>query len=394
LGVLLSIYLHLALILCHYILYVDHSQTHRGVIDWLSLKKEGIIEEYHGLHTNRQPTPRLLNIKALYIGSDVSRHYFHGVVHSVFDDACNLAAKKNRSKSSAIISLLSRRIGNIPHGIKLDTPKGFSFKDYLKSDDVIVCQRGIIRFRGSCLSIDLREANRWDRRISMFHADLKNPCIMTSWLRTCQRVMARAYEMTPEALPFVLPLLGILNGEFGFKHGLPARIQKRVAGNSFLTELSSVVEKKVSALVETTKNMDIRRFVRILGDLIGLGPGLTPTGDDFITGFLAGLFCTSGNDPARLHLLKVLNYKSHAIFNMTNEISRAFLSHAAQGRFCESVVCLVEHMSTSRSVLSLNKAIENVLNTGSTSGIATTTGLLVGLITWGYNKSQKRGVQS
>lgn len=281
----------------------------------------------------------------------------------------------------------------MPQGAKLDTPKGFTFKDHLKSGDVIDCREGIIYFGQSSLSIDLREAKRWDRRISTFHTDLKNTDIKNSWLKVCQKVIIRAREMTPEALPFVFPLFGVIHGGFNRKNGLYARLQKTIASDPFLTGLASVAEGKVPALIKAAQKTDIGGFACMLGVLVGLGPGLTPSGDDFITGFIAGLFCTSGNDPARLHFLKALKDKCRVIFNGTNEISRVFLSQAVHGHFCESLVCLVKHMAINKSVFSLNSAVDAALSMGSTSGIVTTAGLLTGLIPWGYYETEERGAR-
>ena len=67
--------------------------------------------------------------------------------------------------------------------------------------------------------------------------------------------------------------------------------------------------------------------------LIGLGTGLTPSGDDFLGGFLIGLHAIGDTGAAR-HLWKAIREDAGTA---TNPISWAFLSAAARGRGCASL---------------------------------------------------------
>lgn len=69
----------------------------------------------------------------------------------------------------------------------------------------------------------------------------------------------------------------------------------------------------------------------IVGELLGLGPGLTPSGDDFLGGFLAALAATGRRDRA--------NVLAHCIGRLgaegTNEISLAHLNATIRFGLCE-----------------------------------------------------------
>ena len=75
-----------------------------------------------------------------------------------------------------------------------------------------------------------------------------------------------------------------------------------------------------------------------LCQLIGLGIGLTPSGDDFLCGFLAGLrLSLSESDRFR----QILEKKICSHLNRTNEISAAFLHCAVLGQFSAPIHLLI-----------------------------------------------------
>lgn len=76
-----------------------------------------------------------------------------------------------------------------------------------------------------------------------------------------------------------------------------------------------------------------------LARLIGLGTGLTPSGDDFLCGMLAGLILTGKSDSQFAEILKETIQDS---LTNTNDISRAFLLCALEGKFSTAVNSLTE----------------------------------------------------
>ncbi len=54
-----------------------------------------------------------------------------------------------------------------------------------------------------------------------------------------------------------------------------------------------------------TRGCDLAETGQVAG-LIGLGPGLTPSGDDFLVGYLAGLWCSAGSTRLRVEFLSAL----------------------------------------------------------------------------------------
>ncbi len=114
-----------------------------------------------------------------------------------------------------------------------------------------------------------------------------------------------------------------------------------------------------------------------LSRLIGLGTGLTPCGDDFLCGVLAGLtLCHMAGHPFA-HALK-RELRSH--LNDTNDISRAFLRCALDSYFSCAVVSLRE-ISGAGDIADAFLAIGHSSGTDTLCGILFTLRFLRGSIT-------------
>ena len=82
----------------------------------------------------------------------------NGIVHSVFDHACNIQLDRNR-----LVTLISPKLPNYPSAIKLDITEdqklcSIGFKTGMKS----VINKDEIKMPEICISIKLTGANVWD----------------------------------------------------------------------------------------------------------------------------------------------------------------------------------------------------------------------------------------
>jgi hypothetical protein len=103
-----------------------------------------------------------------------------------------------------------------------------------------------------------------------------------------------------------------------------------------------------------------------LGQVVGLGIGLTPSGDDFLCGVLAGLHllgCTE--EPFGRQLRQTVTQQ----LSRTNDISAAFLTCACRGQFSQAV-CRLSDGLTPTEMAHLFSAI------GHSSGMDTLCGVL------------------
>lgn len=195
-----------------------------------------------------------------------------GSVHSVFRHAFNWTGA-----AGDFFTVLDRRGGNVPDSILVDLPDGFSFQDFTAAGDPVAAAPEALRLPG--LRIRLENASRWN-------AEIRPGRLTASWA-----------VMPPEPPDAADPF------------------ERRI--NTLLPQLLEALRSRDAAGVESAA-----------AGLIGLGGGLTPTGDDILVG-LIGTLKMAGSDPW-------INAVAERIAQMaegkTTEVSAAALRHAAAGR--------------------------------------------------------------
>ncbi|MCX6349977.1 MAG: DUF2877 domain-containing protein, partial [Candidatus Aureabacteria bacterium] len=118
----------------------------------------------------------------------------------------------------------------------------------------------------------------------------------------------------------------------------------RDRGHRPLGRMDSELKLRMDALVSCLTNREESEFENAFLSLLGLGDGLTPAADDFLTGALAAAWWLKearSSEFLREESAKLI--ARHA--DKTTPISRHFLSAAAQGVFCEFVYRLLEAFS-------------------------------------------------
>ncbi|MGY1772538.1 DUF2877 domain-containing protein [Blastococcus sp. SYSU D00813] len=123
----------------------------------------------------------------------------------------------------------------------------------------------------------------------------------------------------------------------------------------------------LAALRGAVRRADLDAALRTATRLIGLGPGLTPAGDDVMAGTMAGLVLL-GHPAADRFAAGVYALAA----GRTTELSRALLRHAAAGRVSGEYAAVLQGLVGERP---LGPAIAGLMATGSTSGRAMALGL-------------------
>ncbi|MDI2124731.1 DUF2877 domain-containing protein [Yinghuangia seranimata] len=116
-------------------------------------------------------------------------------------------------------------------------------------------------------------------------------------------------------------------------------------------------------------------------DLVGLGPGLTPSGDDAVCGVLLAL----ADRPATAPLAtRVAGWAS----GRTTALSAALIGHAARGQGCDEVVDAID---AARGHGAVEPALTRLLEVGHTSGADLALGALTALTA--VTASEMRGTR-
>jgi Protein of unknown function (DUF2877) len=282
-----------------------------------------------------------MHLTALSAGHEAPRIRFNGVIHSVFDRACNVRIDDGR-----LLALLTPCLGNVPHGARIAAPAGFGFARYLTIGGPVGCRANVLRMAG--LSIDLGTATPWQGELAAAGVDLSVPQVTRAW-RTAWRMLGR---------------------------GRPRACDAQVA------LLSRTVDRRGLCLARAARHLRVHEAARAVEGLIGCGPGLTPSGDDLIVGFLAGLWSTGGDDPARHTFRRALCAAVAAAAGSTGDISRVYLTHATRGRFAEPLATLATRIGDGAPVGEIERLTAAALRVGHSSGRDGVLGLLLGLAAW------------
>lgn len=287
-----------------------------------------------------------MRLFALSAGIEAPTGRFSGKVHSVFDRACNIGLE-----TGALLTLVSSEKTNVPNGLRIKTPARFAFPDFVRVGEPAACRGGTVRFTQSVLSIDLRSAACWHIDLSGLRIDLHRRDQAAAWTAAWQTLRQ---HQRGDTIPAIIEAVARAEGAFG----------------------------TVPALLVATGALQVEEACAAIDPLIGLGPGLTPAGDDFLVGYLAGLWSTAGSDTARLRFLASVGAWLSQAASQTNVISRAHIQSAVRGHASEPIARLAERLDQADTIDSVCAGTQAALQVGHSSGTDGVAGLLFGCAAW------------
>ena len=290
-----------------------------------------------------------MQLHAASIGEAVPRENFDALVQSVFDSAVNLRL----ADEDRLITVLISDHYELPQGIRI-AKSDISYQS-LAVGRQAASRGGILRFDSSPLSIDLRGAPIWKCRVHDLNTDMRLSVSQKAWSTS----------------------LDLLTKEQKLKNtDLRADDLFQIDTGSALSQRMS---RPVMGLIAAAEQFDTKGSIHAAEKMIGLGPGVTPSGDDILSGFLAGLWSMAGGNQTQLSFIRSFGNEIIQIAKQTSEISRTYLYHATQGRVSSSLSSLAKAIGTGNGV---EQATQEAMRVGHSSGMDSVTGLLVGLCVW------------
>lgn len=133
----------------------------------------------------------------------------------------------------------------------------------------------------------------------------------------------------------------------------------------------------IAGLVESLARRNRKSLKVVTSSLAGLGPGLTPSGDDFLAGLLLALALVREQRPDA-ELTEIAGLLVETAAPRTHEISAAYLRAAHAGEVGEQWHPLLAAISAGDSQ-KLRDAADRVLEFGETSGADMLAGFIAGL---------------
>lgn len=285
-------------------------------------------------------------ITAETIGCRVARASRGGRVAAVFAHACNLAMD-----DGALVTVLAENTGRVAHGIRLacELPRYRG----LRAGTPVHLDAERLVFSAVPCEVILPAAAVWTPDLRIGLCD-RNGASREAALFACNLLSGAAAQSASECLATVLR-----------SDHPPTLIGTRLC--AALRQLAPATRARDSAVA-----------LGALAQLIGLGPGLTPAGDDFIIGWLAGLTlaATTSEQQAFLHAVCA---EIRGLRSATTSVSSQHLDDACALMFSERLSDLGVAIATGAPALVVAARVAAQLGVGATSGADAAAGLMFAL---------------
>jgi hypothetical protein len=278
-----------------------------------------------------------------------------GAVQSVFDGAINVMFP------GGLVCLVPESAGKGPLNVTLKLPDVTAGLQSLAAEvgGEVVVNGPILELCG-------------DRQILLTHAEIYHPNHSFRLpLVERERVWANSEAMR---------MVAIESGKMAGLGGLLELLTPIPAGavNGKLNIFASAALMRIASLEKALLKEDRGALASAVHDLVGLGPGLTPSSDDMLAGLvlLSGLYSANGGRTS--HSIRLLSEViGEEVCGRTTRLSEEFLLQACSGNGNEPVLGLCSALLTGRK-RSVEEETIRVLQIGETSGTDMILGVVLG----------------
>lgn len=269
-------------------------------------------------------------------------------IHSVFRRAANITL------DGGLLALVSAELPRMPNGVQLPPAEARALLRRLRPGMAIVVGDQALAIPACDCAIDLASAAVWEPRPNITRGSVRPADLARRALR-----LARLLADQPEQGG-----LGALAGPLLLGQPVPE------------TPLAQLAFLALRALVAASQRLALDDVAAAARQLAGLGPGLTPAGDDALGGFAAVLALLGGRAAQHDQIAETI---AAAAQPHTTTLSGVLLAHAARGEVAEHVGTLLRALATPcTDNATLTQATKGLLAHGATSGGDTLLGVLLG----------------
>lgn len=276
-----------------------------------------------------------------------------GTIHSVFHQATNIAL------DNTMLALLSSELPRMPNSVRLSPVVAKELLRNLRPGTQVCVGSGRLLIPALDLSLHLPETPAWEPR-----PDITKYRWCRERVTQHARLLAHYLADQPQR-DGLIPVLGpLLLGQLAPE-----------------TPLSRMALPMLRLLARASWRQDIGCVEEAVHGLAGLGPGLTPSGDDVLGGFAAVMAllspALSADAVPRDYIAATI---AAAARPRTTALSAVLLAHAARGEVAEHLgkLLLALALPAEASAVVLHTS-DRVLAFGATSGGDTLLGVLLGL---------------
>lgn len=274
----------------------------------------------------------------------LARANFSGTVHSIFERTINLKCSEN----GELYTIGNHQLDNAPNTLIIDV-KGFSELG-LSVNAPVITEEDSSLVIGANIRIWTQQATKWEGELPSYPCDIEGV-----------DVLRRNVAFTKNYVDV-----------YGKTGGMKMSSQP---ASPFEKEMSRMLIQRAGMLSDDLANKRIESATQHAISLIGLGPGLTPSGDDFLVGLCSVYKMQNISSCLSCPFFDEIVRSSQVL---TNEISAITLKKAAHGQVRESLNDLLSCM-VSGSTEELVPVLDKIIGIGSSSGTDILLGILCGL---------------
>jgi hypothetical protein len=289
--------------------------------------------------------------------TDMPEHFpaqiANGITTSVFSRVVNLALDTEDGSRTHVTIDARNNAPLAPGTARLDAPAALDFSRLVSPGAGFAMRAGVLRIQGAELAFDFRAAAPISWAQKQPRTNRESSRLVAGWID--------AWSLFTDA-----------PGSAGFAMALFPDTPR----SAYDRALARRVQITVPELMRASAKSDMPVAVACLRSLLGSGPGLTPSGDDFATGYFLGIGHVAC-EREQMEFLRRLIRAALVQSSDSTDISHAYLAHAAAGRFSAPLTCLVDGIGAHTDDIPARLA--DVTDMGHSSGRDTVLGLLCGL---------------
>ncbi len=276
-----------------------------------------------------------------------------GSIHSVFPRAANLLL------GGRLLTLHARATPCAPNGLVLALRATQRPLADLQPGMAIIIERGTIFIPAPALRLSLQQSLPWNPRPPLVNIAC-TPALLQRNLARLEALLA-AHASGDGLAPLA---------NLHLASPLPAAYHS--------SRLLHTAGAAAGSLLEGIARQQIHQVRQSASTLIGLGPGLTPSGDDLLIGLIAATTLLSEPLGRSAEFYQRLSTEILAIAHTrTNKLSITWMEHASRGEVAEHLGQLFQALVRD-DAHALEEAALAVLSSGATSGGDMLTGIILG----------------
>jgi len=276
-----------------------------------------------------------------------------GTVHSVFNKATNITFDET------LLALLSDELPRMPNSVRLHSVVTGEFLPSLQPGMEVCVDYNTLVIPACDFSIHLPDTPSWEPKPDVAAYPWNRATVAQHTRLLTQFLAEKQYE------DGLAPMVGPL-----FLDQPPQE-----------TPLSRMAMPKLRLLAQESWRQNSLGIEEAVLGLAGLGPGLTPSGDDVLGGFAAIMALLSpqlsADSISRKHIASTIAAVARP---RTTKLSGVLLEFASRGEVSEQLgSLLLTLMLPAEEYETVQKAADRVLAFGASSGSDTLLGILLGL---------------